>query len=125
MNTFDRFLIGDIENIDWCFENLHFKDRLDENGITREYVVDCLFEKEPVTFQHLGEDKYSVVFIAPQNKDYKEIRLIMKCKDASIDLITVMRNEETTTNRQNKQYQSQKKKDIEKKKIKAISKRKW
>ena len=49
----------------------------------------------------------------------------MACKNNNIDLITVMRNNETTTNRQNKQYQTQKKKDIEKKRLKAISKRKW
>ena len=49
----------------------------------------------------------------------------MACSDNSIDLVTVMRNNETTTNRQNRQYQSDKKKNIEKKRLKALSKRKW
>ena len=115
MNVFDKFLVGEISGINWCFENRHFLERLNENGITREYVVECLFEMEPKTYEH----------DAPQNKDYKEIRLIMSCSNNSIDLITIMRNNETTTNRQNKQFQSQKKKSIEKKRLKALSKRKW
>ena len=125
MNVFDKFLVGEISGINWCFENRHFLERLNENGITREYVVECLFEMEPKTYEHVEDDKYAVVYDAPQNKDYKEIRLIMSCSNNSIDLITIMRNNETTTNRQHKQFQSQKKKSIEKKRLKAISKRKW
>ena len=101
MNVFDKFLMGDTAGINWCFENRHFINRLQDNGISREYVVDLLM------------------------KDYKEIRLLMACSGNSIDLVTVMRNNETTTNRQKKQYQSDKKKNIEKKRLKALSKRKW
>ena len=82
MNVFDKFLMGETTGINWCFENRHFINRLDENGISREYVVDCLMMEEPISY-------------------------------------------ETTTNRQNKQYQSDKKKEIEKKRLKALSKRKW
>ena len=42
MNVFDKFIMGDTADINWCFENRHFIERLDENGISREYVVDCL-----------------------------------------------------------------------------------
>ena len=125
MNTFDRFLIGDLENISFSFENKHFLERLSENGISREYIVDCIFEEEPINYQHVEKEKYAVVYNAPENKDYKEIRVIMACNNSSIDMVTIMRNNETTTNRQNKQFQSQKTKDIEKKRLKALSKRKW
>jgi hypothetical protein len=81
--------------------------------------------EEPVSYEHVEGDKYAVVYKAPENKDYKEIRVLMACSGNSIDLVTVMRNNETTTNRQNKQYQSDKKKAIEKKRLKALSKRKW
>lgn len=125
MNVFDKFIMGDTAGIDWCFENRHFIQRLDENGISREYVIDCLLNEEPISWEHIEREKYAAVFKAPPSKDYKEIRVIMACSDNSIDLVTVMRNNETTTNRQNKQYQSDKKKNIEKKRIKALSKRKW
>jgi len=125
MNVFEKFLTGETTSINWCFENKHFLNRLSDNGLSREYVVDCIMCEEPITWQHEDGNKYSVVFKAPENKDYKEIRVIMACSGNSIDLVTVMRNNETTTNRQNKQYQSEKKKSIEKKRIKAISKRKW
>ena len=125
MNVFDKFLMGETASINWCFENRHFQQRLDENGISREYVVDCVMCEEPISWERVGPDKYAAVFKAPEGKDYKEIRLVMACKGNSIDLVTVMRNNETTTSRQNRQYQSDKKKSIEKKRLKAISKRKW
>lgn len=122
MNVFDKFLMGETTGINWCFENRHFQQRLDENGLTREYVVDCLMMEEPIKWDREDGNLYSVVYKAPSNKDYKEIRLLMACSGNSIDLVTVMRNNETTTNRQNKQYQSNKKKEIEKKRLKALSK---
>ena len=125
MNVFDKFLMGDTIGIQWCFENRHFTDRLSENGIPRDYVIDCLMMEEPVSYEHVEGEKYAVVYNAPDNKDYKEIRVILACSGNSIDLVTVMRNNETTTSRQNRQYQSEKKKSIEKKRLKAISKRKW
>ena len=125
MNVFDKFVMGDTAGIDWCFENRHFIQRLDENGISREYVIDCLLNEEPISWEHIEREKYAAVYRAPPSKDYKEIRVVMACSGNSIDLVTVMRNNETTTNRQNRQFQSQKKKNIEKKRLKALSKRKW
>ena len=125
MNVFDKFLMGDTAGINWCFENRHFIERLQENGISRQYVVDCLMNEEPVSWERVEGNTYAAVFEAPLNKDYKEIRVLMACSGNSIDLITIMRNNETTTSRQNRQYQSEKKKNIEKKRLKALSKRKW
>ena len=125
MNVFDKFLMGDTAGINWCFENRHFLDRLQENGISRQYVVDCLMDEEPISWERVEGNTYAAVFEAPLNKDYKEIRVLMACSGNSIDLITVMRNNETTTSRQNRQYQSDKKKSLEKKRLKALSKRKW
>ncbi|WP_407374404.1 hypothetical protein [Methanobrevibacter sp.] len=125
MNVFDKFIMGDTSSINWCFENRHFIERLDENGLTRQYVVDCLMNEEPISWEHIEREKYAAVFKAPQSKDYKEIRVVMACSGNSIDLLTVMRNNETTTSRQNRQYHSDKKKNIEKKRLKALSKRKY
>ncbi len=125
MNVFDKFIMGDTASINWCFENRHFQERLDENGLSRSYVIDCLMNEEPISWEHVERDIYAAVFKAPPSKDYKEIRVLMACSGNSIDLVTIMRNNETTTNRQKKQYQSDKKKEIEKKKNKALSKRKW
>ena len=125
MNVFDKFLMGDTAGINWCFENRHFIERLQENGISRQYIVNCLMNEEPVSWERVEGNTYAAVFEAPLNKDYKEIRVLMACSGNSIDLITLMRNNETTTSRQNRQYQSEKKKNIEKKRLKALSKRKW
>ncbi len=125
MNVFDKFIVGDTENIDWCFENTHFNRRLSDNGISREYIVDCVMYEEPISYERLEDNKYAVVFKAPPSKDYKEIRVVFGCSGNKIDLVTIMRNNETTTNRQNKQFQSAKKKNIEKKRLNALKKRKW
>ena len=81
--------------------------------------------EEPVSWERVEKNTYAVVYPAPQNKSYREIRILMACSNNSIDLVTVMRNNETATNRQKKQYQSDKKKNLEKKRLKALSKRKW
>lgn len=125
MNVFDKFLMGETIGIDWCFENRHFQQRLSENGLSQSYVVDCLMNEEPVSWQHVEGNKYAVVYDAPSTKEYREIRILLACKGNSIDLITIMRNNETTTNRQKRQYQSDKTKSIEKKRLKALSKRKY
>ncbi|WP_432645314.1 DUF4258 domain-containing protein [Methanobrevibacter sp.] len=124
MNAFDKFLIGETSSINWCFENRHFNERLQDNGISREYIVDCLMDEDPIKYEHVENNMYAAVYDAPSNKDYKEIRIIMAINGNSIDLVTIMRNNETTTERQKRQYQSKKHKNIEKKRIKAISKRK-
>lgn len=100
MNVFDKFLMGDTAGINWCFENRHFTERLQENGISRQYVIDCLMNEEPISWERVEGNTYAAVFKAPENKDYKEIRVLMGCSGNSIDLVTIMRNNETTTNRQ-------------------------
>ena len=125
MNVFDKFIVGDTENIDWCFENTHFNRRLSDNGISREFIVDCVMCEEPISYERLEDNKYAVIFKAPPSKDYKEIRVVFGCSGNKIDLVTIMRNNETTTNRQNKQFQSEKKKNTEKKRLNALKKRKW
>lgn len=125
MNVFDKFIVGETTSINWCFENRHFLERLHENGLSREYVVDCIMCEEPISWERVEGNTYAVVFKAPENKDYKEIRVLMACSGNSIDLVTVMRNNETATSRQKRQYQSDKQKNLEKKRLKALSKRKW
>ena len=125
MNAFDKFMIGETSTIDWCFENRHFNKRLSDNGISREYVVDCLMDEEPIRYERVDNNSYAVIYEAPANKTYDEIRIIMSVKGNSIDLVTIMRNNESITDRQKRQYQSNKTKNIEKKRLKDISKRKW
>jgi hypothetical protein len=69
MNVFDKFIMGDTSSINWCFENRHFIQRLDENGISREYIVDCLLNEEPISWEHVEREKYAAVFKAPPSKD--------------------------------------------------------
>ena len=125
MKVFDKFILGDTESIDWCFENTHVNQRLSQNGIKREYIVDTVMYEEPLRYEKSGNDEYEVIYEAPANKDYKELKLIFACHGNTIDLVTIMPNFQTATNRQKKKYQSDKRKDIEKKRLKAIAKRKW
>ena len=56
MNVFDKFIMGDTSSINWCFENRHFVERLDENGISRQYIVDCLMNEEPISWEHIERE---------------------------------------------------------------------
>ena len=78
-----------------------------------------------IRYERVDNNSYAVIYEAPANKTYDEIRIIMSVKGNSIDLVTIMRNNESVTDRQKRQYQSNKTKNIEKKRLKAISKRKW
>ncbi|WP_407416508.1 hypothetical protein [Methanobrevibacter sp.] len=125
MKVFDKFILGDTESIDWCFENTHFNRRLSDNGIKREFIVDTVMYEEPLRYEKSGNEEYEVIYEAPPNKDYKELKIVFACHGNAIDLVTIMPNFQTATNRQKKKYQSDKRKDIEKKRLKAIAKRKW
>ena len=105
MKVFDKFILGDTESIDWCFENTHFNRRLSDNGIKREFIVDTVMYEEPLRYEKSGNEEYEVIYEAPANKDYKELKLIFACHGNTIDLVTIMPNFQTATNRQKKKYQ--------------------
>ena len=61
MKVFDKFILGDTESIDWCFENTHFNQRLSQNGIKREYIVDTVMYEEPLRYEKSGNDDFDSV----------------------------------------------------------------
>ena len=122
MDVFDRFLIGDTGTIEWCFDNTHFIQRLIKYRISRDYVVDTILYEEPLRYDTSGPGKYEVVYEAPENKEYKEIRLIFACKNNNIDLLTVI--PEGRTQRQKNKYADEGYKQLEKKRNRAYAKRK-
>lgn len=122
MDVFDRFLIGDTGTIEWNFENTHFIQRLNKYRISREFIVDTILYEEPVRYDTSGPGEYEVVFSAPKNKEYKEIRVIFACHNNTIDLLTVI--PEGRTNRQKNKYADDDYKKLEKKRLQAYSKRK-
>lgn len=125
MNVFDKFIVGQTENIDWVFETTHFNQRLQENGLSREFIVDTVMYEEPLRWDKAGNNEYEVIFKAPETKIYTEIRVIFACEDNTITLVTVMPNEGSGTDRQKNMFKTKEYKDLEKKRLKAINKRKW
>lgn len=122
MDAFDRFLIGDTGTIEWNFENKHFIQRLNKYRISRSYIVDTILEEEPLRYDTSGHGQYEVVYKAPSNKDYKEIRVIFACKENRIDILTII--PEGRTQRQKNKYADKNYKELEKKRNKAYAKRK-
>lgn len=122
MDAFDRFIIGDTGTIEWNFDNNHFIQRLNKYHISRSFIVDTILEEEPVRYETSGPSQYEVVYKAPQNKEYKEVRVIMACKENKIDLLTVI--PEGRTHRQKNRYADEEYKKLEKQRNKAYAKRK-
>ncbi|RAP48191.1 MAG: hypothetical protein BZ135_00930 [Methanosphaera sp. rholeuAM6] len=122
MDVFDRFLIGDTGTIEWCFDNTHFIQRLKKYRISRDYIVDTVLYEEPLRYDTSGHNKYEVVFNAPSNKEYREIRLIFACHKNTIDLLTVI--PEGKTQRLKNKYADDDYKQLEKKRNRAYAKRK-
>lgn len=123
MDVFERFIIGDTYDIHWNFDNTHFQKRLKQNRISRDFIVDTVFEVEPIRYESDGGGKYQVIFPAPKNKDYKEIKVVFACKDNQINLVTIMPL--GSTNRQKNRYKTDEYKKLEKKRKQAIEKRKY
>ncbi len=119
LNAFDKFEIGQTESIDWCFENTHFQKRLQDNGISLDFIIKTVKYDEPLRYEKTGKNQYSVYFKAPATKNYSEIKIVFACCDNKINLVTIM--PEGTTERQKNTFKSDKYKDIEKKRKKAIS----
>lgn len=122
MDAFDRYLIGDTGTIEWNFENKHFTQRLNKYRIERKYVVDKLLDEEPIRYDTSGQRQYEVVYKAPPNKDYKEIRIILACTENRIDILTII--PEGKTQRQKNKYADTEYKKLEKQRNNAYQKRK-
>ena len=90
MKVFDKCILGDTESIDWCFENTHFNQRLSQNGIKREYIVDTVMYEEPVRYEKSGNEEYEVIYEAPtiktkQVKYFDEDEKVWKTGEVIVD----------------------------------------
>ena len=90
MDIFDEYIVGNLSSINWCFENTHFIQRLDDNGISRDYIVDTVLNEEPLRYEPSGNHQYEVIFPAPKTKKYSEIKVVFACDNNTINLVTVM-----------------------------------
>lgn len=124
-NVFDRYIVGDLDSINWCFDNTHFINRLNDNGITREFIVNAVLHEDPVEYEIEGNGEYAVFFNAPKDKSYKCIKTIFACKGNSIDLVTVMPDTRYESNRERTKYKSDKLKKIDKMKNNEYAKKRF
>lgn len=90
MNVFDDFIVGDIENIEWCFELSHFNQRLSENNISLNYIKKMVLEEDFIRYEQETGNSYAVYYPAPNTKDYDEIKLVLSCDKNTISVITVV-----------------------------------
>ena len=122
MDAFDMFIIGDTGSIIINFDNKHFIQRLNKYHLSRRYMVDMILEDEPIRYDTSGPGQYDVVYRAPQNKEYKELRVIMAATDNRIDILKVIPG--GRTQRQKNNYADKNYKELEKKRNKAYAKEK-
>ena len=71
-------------------------------ALKEKFIVDTVMYEEPLRYEKSGNEEYEVIYEAPANKDYKELKLIFACHGNTIDLVTIMPNFQTATNRQKK-----------------------
>lgn len=107
MNIFDEFIMGNMENIEWCFELSHFNQRLSENNISLNYIKKMVLEEDFIRYEQESNNSYAVYYPAPPTKKYKEIKLVLSCDKNKISVITVM---PITGKFKNEKYESLKKK---------------
>ena len=52
MNSFDEFIIGNIEYIEWNFQLTHFNQRLTENNINLDYIEHLIYDEDFIRYGH-------------------------------------------------------------------------
>ena len=114
MNIFDDFIVGNYEEIEWCFELTHFNERLNDNNISLSYIKQVVLEEDFIRYEQESDNNYAVYYPAPSTKDYNEIKLVFSCEENKINILTVI---PITKKFKNKKYET-----IKKKRDKAHSK---
>lgn len=107
MNIFDEFIVGNTDDIDWCFELSHFNQRLSENNISLKYIKQIVKEEDFLRYDQESSNSYGVYYPAPPTKDYDEIKLVFNCDKNKISIVTVM---PITDKFKNEKYKKLKKK---------------
>ncbi len=90
MNIFDEFIVGNVDNINWCFELSHFNQRLSDNNISLDYIKKIVMEEDFIRYEYESDNTYAVYYPAPPTKKYKEIKLVLGCKNNTISILTVI-----------------------------------
>ena len=96
MNIFDRFLVGDMDNVDLNLNNPHINESIRKNSLNREDVINALLYEE-VSDWEMGHDGRLVVFYtcealntSPMAKDHKYYKMVLNSLNGSLNVVTVI-----------------------------------
>lgn len=126
MSVFDNYLEGKMDNIQWNFNIAHLQDRLRMNRLTADYLKDTLLNGFPTDWEKSQDysDRYVVFYEAPESKNYDEIKVILRCIQNEINVISVMPNNNIGTLKNQNRHCGAAYKNHKKQIQKAYSKRK-
>lgn len=96
VEIFDRFLQGEIELKDLDLNSYHLNDRIAENSLNKDDVINALLNEEIVHQDTTMDGKYVIYYTCaalkskPKNKDHKYYKMILNCDKGSVVVITII-----------------------------------
>lgn len=95
----DQLYVGtlDVDRVNLNFN--HFKQRLAENRLSRDFVKNLLFNEEMLDYKESEkyENGYELFYHAPDSKDYGKIKICVKIFNDCINVMTIYVDNNTAT----------------------------
>ena len=98
-NLVDQLYVGtlDVDCVNLNFN--HFKQRLNENRISLDFVKNLLFNEEMIDYSEseYHENGYDLFYPAPDSKDYGKIKICVKIFNDCINVMTIYAENNSST----------------------------
>ena len=108
----EQLYIGVLDSEYLNFNNTHFLQRLRDNKISLDFVKNLLLNEEMIDYMNspnYGRDSYELLYPAPENKDYLNLKVCVQVYDGRINLMTVMDDGQTSSKSRKNSTKSKKK----------------
>lgn len=105
-NLVDQLYVGtlDVNCVNLNFN--HFKQRLNENRFSLDFVKNLLFNEEMLDYNESEnhENGYELFYHAPDSKEYGKIKICVKIFNDCINVMTIYEDKYTSSKRRRKAF---------------------
>lgn len=105
-NLIDQLYVGtlDVDCVNLNF--IHFKQRLDENRFSLDFVRNLLFNEEMLEYNKSKNHKngYELFYQAPDSKEYDIIKICVKIFNGCINVMTIYEDKYSSSKSRRKAF---------------------
>ena len=96
MNLFDRFLTGDMAEVDLNLNNPHINESIKINSLNREDVINALLYEEVEWYDMSYKNRLIVYYscnalnTTPMAKDHNYFKMVLSSLNGSLNVVTII-----------------------------------